>query len=245
MPRLKWGMMKTPRDADRMAVDAKLVIFGKHTPWWTFNEADCLKHPATGRDSDPRGGELLEVHDPRRWMENARAAAAKGAYGPFGMRAFMACYHGNVVLTEGDVPQHLEKVGHATCVETFALYTQLLRDAGEHEQKPDSTLYVFARTVSNIGNQITTAPRAEQLLVAVDPRFDLWNHSPDGFGWGYAGSGAAQSALAILADFLGDPEEAQRHHQRFKFDVIAGHPEDAWQLTGKEIREWYERRIAT
>jgi len=29
----------------------------------------------------------------------------------------------------------------------------------------------------------------------------LWNHSPDGFEWGYGGSGPAQLALAIYQDF--------------------------------------------
>lgn len=32
------------------------------------------------------------------------------------------------------------------------------------------------------------------------PRHDLRNHSPDGFEWGYSGSGPAQLALAIVAD---------------------------------------------
>lgn len=26
----------------------------------------------------------------------------------------------------------------------------------------------------------------------------VWNHSPDGFNWGYGGSGPAQLALALL-----------------------------------------------
>ncbi len=34
-------------------------------------------------------------------------------------------------------------------------------------------------------------------------RCEIWNHSPSGFEWGYGGSGPAQLALAILADFLG------------------------------------------
>jgi len=33
----------------------------------------------------------------------------------------------------------------------------------------------------------------------LDPRADLVNHSPDGFAWGYPGSGPAQLALAILS----------------------------------------------
>jgi hypothetical protein len=36
----------------------------------------------------------------------------------------------------------------------------------------------------------------------VSPRLDLCNHSPTGLSWGYGGSGPAQTALAILADFL-------------------------------------------
>jgi len=41
------------------------------------------------------------------------------------------------------------------------------------------------------------------------PRFDLRRHSPDGFNWGYEGSGPAQLALALLADYLGRPETAK------------------------------------
>lgn len=32
---------------------------------------------------------------------------------------------------------------------------------------------------------------------------EVRNHSPTGFNWGYMGSGAAQLALAILADYFG------------------------------------------
>lgn len=34
-------------------------------------------------------------------------------------------------------------------------------------------------------------------------RTDVYNHSPTGFEWGYGGSGPAQTALAILCDYLG------------------------------------------
>jgi hypothetical protein len=52
-------------------------------------------------------------------------------------------------------------------------------------------------------------------------RFDLWNHSPTGFEWGYGGSGPAQLALAILADALDDDARASKLHQEFKWNVIA------------------------
>ncbi len=62
----------------------------------------------------------------------------------------------------------------------------------------------------------------ESRLRALAPRNGLWNHSPDGFAWGYGGSGPAQLALAILADhFKSDDDRAVRLHQKFKWDCIA------------------------
>lgn len=56
-------------------------------------------------------------------------------------------------------------------------------------------------------------------------RQDVINHSPAGISWGYAGSGPAQCALAILLDYLGDEEQARSIYQDFKFKVIAGLPQ--------------------
>lgn len=62
------------------------------------------------------------------------------------------------------------------------------------------------------------------------------NHSPDGFNWGYAGSGPAQLSLAILLDLY--PERgrdwAQTVYQEFKAQVIAGLGE-TWTLTTADI----------
>ena len=70
---------------------------------------------------------------------------------------------------------------------------------------------------------------------ALDPRFDLWIHSPTGFEWGYGGSGPAQLALAVLADHLADDHEALEFYQRFKFAVIGSLPLKSWELTTREI----------
>jgi len=72
---------------------------------------------------------------------------------------------------------------------------------------------------------------------ALDPRFDLWNHSPTGFEWGYAGSGPAQLALALLADHLADDQEALEFYQRFKFTVVGSLPLKSWELTTHEIAQ--------
>jgi hypothetical protein len=69
------------------------------------------------------------------------------------------------------------------------------------------------------------------------PRQDLRNHSPDGYNWGYSGSGPAQLALALLADALGDDEKAQRFYQDYKFKVIARLQDDKWGLSQEDIRQ--------
>lgn len=78
-------------------------------------------------------------------------------------------------------------------------------------------------------------------------RLDLARHSPTGFEWGYAGSGPAQLALAILAWHCGSDEgRAIDLYQAFKFRVVASLPRQSWKLTRSEIEsvlEQVEREI--
>ena len=48
----------------------------------------------------------------------------------------------------------------------------------------------------------------------------VYNHSPDGFNWGYGGSGPAQLALAVLLELYGK-EKALGNYQSFKWKIIA------------------------
>lgn len=72
----------------------------------------------------------------------------------------------------------------------------------------------------------------------IDPRLDLFNHSPTGFEWGYGGSGPAQTALAILADYLKDDDRAVLLHQKFKWDVVAKQPHRGWYIKESVLRGW-------
>ena len=86
-----------------------------------------------------------------------------------------------------------------------------------------------------------TVLRDDALL---DPKYSqaVWNHSPDGFNWGYEGSGPAQLALALLLEETGR-EEAVRYHQDFKRDVVARMPKDKrWYLTSEAIQKWLAER---
>jgi len=76
-------------------------------------------------------------------------------------------------------------------------------------------------------------------------------HSPDGFEWGYGGSGPADLAIALLAD--ADPSLVRRKrnaldggapiesalYQAFKSQVVARLPRDErWTLTQVQIVDW-------
>jgi hypothetical protein len=69
----------------------------------------------------------------------------------------------------------------------------------------------------------------------LNPRLDLWNHSPNGFEWGYGGSGPAQLALALLADHFGNDDLALEHYHAFKWMVVAELPHTGWSLTSADI----------
>lgn len=71
------------------------------------------------------------------------------------------------------------------------------------------------------------------------PSQQVWNHSPDGFQWGYGGSGPAQLALALLLDAT-DEATARRNYQKFKWDVVAKWGK-SWSITTEEIVAWIEK----
>jgi hypothetical protein len=73
----------------------------------------------------------------------------------------------------------------------------------------------------------------------LDPKASqaVYNHSPDGFNWGYGGSGPAQLALAILLKFESNTA-ALSHYQLFKWDIIAKLPEADFELPMDTVRQW-------
>ena len=75
-------------------------------------------------------------------------------------------------------------------------------------------------TVVTVDGQVLTPARSQQVM----------NHSPDGFAWGYAGSGPAQLALAILLAAGLSDDRAVRLHQEFKREFLQGLPRDRFVL---------------
>ena len=67
------------------------------------------------------------------------------------------------------------------------------------------------------------------------------NHSPDGFEWGYGGSGPSQLAYAILHQYSGTMT-ASVYYQDFKRDFIQNIHSDEWTIKLEAIDEWIARR---
>lgn len=77
------------------------------------------------------------------------------------------------------------------------------------------------------------------------PRNDIVNHSPDGFSWGYGGSGPSQLALAILVYEFGESSPQVENYQLFKWHVIADIDDKRnFTLTSKDIQKWWEVQIS-
>ena len=71
----------------------------------------------------------------------------------------------------------------------------------------------------------------------------VFNHSPDGFAWGYGGSGPAQLALAILLEFT-NQETALKLYQDFKRDIISFvEVNQDFELPKEIVRNWLNVKI--
>jgi hypothetical protein len=69
----------------------------------------------------------------------------------------------------------------------------------------------------------------------------VFNHSPTGFAWGYAGSGPAQLALAILLEAGLSRDEAVALHHDFKREFIQGLPRGAFSLD-VDVSRWADAK---
>jgi len=76
------------------------------------------------------------------------------------------------------------------------------------------------------------------------PLRHIERHSPTGFEWGYSGSGPADLALSILADYLGGEAAAEELKGSFKDEIVARLPRSAWMLTEEALQAFLRRHPA-
>lgn len=80
----------------------------------------------------------------------------------------------------------------------------------------------------------------KRIPLGVNPSLKHVNHSPNGFEWGYGGSGPAQLAFALLLDTT-NPMTAQHYYQIFKVEIISNMP-DQWELNQYQILHWLREK---
>lgn len=96
---------------------------------------------------------------------------------------------------------------------------------------------VYTGNKTNVGpNDIYIIEGNTKYILDPSTSQKVYNHSPDGFNWGYSGSGPAQAALAILLDCL-DKNLAVLLYQKFKFNFVAGW-NDKFSISEEDIKNW-------
>lgn len=89
--------------ADSCKAKGGVLVYAVHSPWWMIWEtADTqppYRVPGGSVPCDPRGSVLLQTDDPHAFI--APAESNPSHYGKHGLRAFVAAYHGNVVVEKG------------------------------------------------------------------------------------------------------------------------------------------------
>jgi len=94
---------------------------------------------------------------------------------------------------------------------------------------------------TNSGGFLVLVDHGNGAIKTLNPKRSqsIYNHSPNGFSWGYEGSGPAQLALALLLDVTDEVEVALKFYQNFKRHVVAIHPMGkSWSITEREISDW-------
>ena len=97
------------------------------------------------------------------------------------------------------------------------------------------------------GNWETREVTVDGVRLDPSPSQAVWNHSPDGFSYGYNGSGPAKLALALLLYAGVDKDLAVAKHQALKEEFVAKLPQsdfeteleisrdDAWWILSKPL----------
>lgn len=131
---------------------------------------------------------------------------------------------------------------------------------GAHTRMTVSDWIMLGWTRTEAGSYAAEGHHAAKVLRVTpdgtEPLHHVVRHSPTGFGWGYAGSGPAELALAIVCDRLGLRGAGGTYspmlvtaddrcvlpeppYQRFKADRIARLPQgESWIIQAAEVDAW-------
>ena len=96
---------------------------------------------------------------------------------------------------------------------------------------------IFSSRKSDTGCVVELNNEGYLTNLSLEKSLQIVGHSPDGFQWGYNGSGPAQLAAAILNEITDDPEITRSYYQMFKFDHVAKRSE-IFEISEEEVLIW-------
>ncbi len=80
------------------------LVYAFRTTWWKLGDPPYSKN---GFPCGPRGELLMETYNPQGFIEQAESNPS--FYGKHGLDAFVAAYHGNIIVAESNFPTSLER----------------------------------------------------------------------------------------------------------------------------------------
>jgi len=112
-----------------------------------------------------------------------------------------------------------------------------MRFKREHEMSSVADMPLFAHTEDVILRRIGRR-------VATNVPHKVIYHSPDGYEFGYAGSGSADLAINILMHYGLEFEDAFAIHHEFMLVFVATVPRNGGAILATKIREWIRNNRA-
>jgi len=75
----------------------------------------------------------------------------------------------------------------------------------------------------------------------LDPRFDIFNLTRDGFDWGYNGTAPMQLSVAMLAKTT-SIKNAKRYKTQFMLEKLVKLPNNRWVISMSEVKAWLKQK---
>lgn len=96
---------------------------------------------------------------------------------------------------------------------------------------------VFRGRKSVVGCIVELTDENYTTQLSLEKSLQVVDHAPDGFQWGYNGSGPAQLAAAILYEVTNNTELARQFYQFFKHDQVAQW-QDTFEINEHQVLAW-------
>jgi hypothetical protein len=148
----------------------------------------------------------------------------------------MRTYIGSIDSDTGTASVAIAEAGDRPNLTQIGYLLDRLDDIAER-RRADPNFRDPARAQMLLDQEHATVQRLKAAEIRTRPLPHQPIHSPDGFGWGYPGSGPADLANAILHNELGDTVPPAVYLP-FRNDVIATLDPDGFELPATAVWDW-------